>query len=124
MNRLIILVSALFMLSCSKDDETLPTPLNIVENEISVTTKIVKLDVENHVSFSQSSYSSNGRYITSYTQGQWYEYELKEGEFLSVSSSSQSNMGSPVIDVYVDSVLIHTEVGTNNGVVSYTYTNN
>lgn len=119
MRKIILIVSALIMVSCQKDDE-IPQPkqVSVVES------KIVKLDVENHNTISEASHSSNGNLIASYDNGQWYEYELKAGEYLQVSSSSIINNGSPVINVYVDGVLTHTEVGNNFGLVSYTYTNN
>lgn len=128
MKKLTILIAALTLVACQKDDE-LPTPQ---EKQVSnttviadtVSTKIVKLDVENHHSISESSHSSNGTLLASYDHGQWYEYELKEGEYLTVSSSSIINNGSPVINVYVNGVLTHTEGGNNYGLVSYTYTNN
>lgn len=138
-----MIVAAIVMVACAKQED-LPTPLVIEpitlvnETEVIITpdtnvtvipdtisTKIVLMDVEQHHSFSSSSYSSNGSYLGSYDHGQWYEFELKEGEFLSVQSNSPIGLGSPIIKVWVDNVLVHTEyAAAANGIVSYTYTNN
>ncbi len=128
MKKITILIATITLVACQKNDE-LPTPQNkpVSITEVladTVSTKIVKLDVENHHSISEATHSSNGTLLASYNHGQWYEYELKEGEFLTVSSSSIINNGNPIINVYVDGVLTHTEDGNNYGLVSYTYTNN
>lgn len=128
MKKITILIATITLVACQKNDE-LPTPQNkpVSITEVladTVSTKIVKLDVENHHSISEATHSSNGTLLASYNHGQWYEYELKEGEFLTVSSSSIINNGNPIINVYVNGVLTHTEDGNNYGLVSYTYTNN
>lgn len=123
---LTMLTVVTLMTSCSKE-ETLPEPIVItqpspVQNNDSITTKIVKLDVESYGSGSISTYSTNGILIDMYEYGQWYEVELDEGEFLQVTSTNQIYIGTPYIDIYVNNVLVNTIYSTNS-TVSYTYVN-
>tara|TARA_R110002020_G_scaffold412242_1_gene621855 strand:+ start:183 stop:563 length:381 start_codon:yes stop_codon:yes gene_type:complete len=126
MRKITVLVLVL-LVGCTTDKENLPkpieaaTPTTIVEP---VTIKKVRLDIDNQYIVSTSTCSSSGLYLDSSPSDRWYEYELSEGDTLKVASFNSALLGSPIINVFVDDSLIHTEAGAIDGSISYTYINN
>lgn len=116
----ITLILAVFLLSCNKEEDKLPQP---VQNT-TISSKIVRMDVENNNPVVTIITSSNGLKLSESLSDKWYEYELNEGDTFKLETYSSTGLGNPTIDVYVDGVLTHTETGAINSNLSYTYKNN